>query len=952
MGWNTDRSCSDPGLRLHDRVEMDTLAVATDHRVMAATVGRDLEWSAIEAFLDRSVEGPAVLVIEGAAGIGKSTLWLDAVDRARERGYAVHSSRPAETERLLANVVLGDLFEDVRPEELATLPPPRRRAFESALLMRDAPTEPVDPRALGVAILTLLPVLVARGPVLFAIDDDQWMDPSSAATLSFAFRRLQGQPLRLLLCRRLPEAPPIALEEAFPGASVKRLSVGPLSVGALHEVLRERLGAVFPRPMQLRVHEVSGGNPFYALEIARTQPPNRSRAATTTLALPPSLERVLEARLGKLDGKTRQALLLIAAHGRFPVRALGTSVRSSAIERTRRAGVIEIAGGVARFTHPLFASAIYLGATDDERRAAHRSLATIVQDPVHRARHLALSADAPDAALAATIESAANLARDLGVSIAAAELAEHALRLTAPQDIDDRTRRASAAVRAYSAAGDGRRARAMAADLLGEAPAGRARAEALILASDFEAPGAAVGMLEEALVEAGGAPEVQATIHAGLAESIYFALRDQRTGFGEQHARASLRLAERLDNDALRANALSILALNRFSKGRRGALALAERAYRLAARLDEPRLLQKAGWAVGHVLTWVGDTDRARTWLERRLAEWMDRDERARADFLWYLALVEIWAGRWSIAGEYARQSQEINSAYGVESPFDFFPSALLALHKGEFEQARSLAERALSMDGAAHASYFAIIGVCELWSGSPEAAIVQLARAERAAEAVGSQDPSMRHWLADYVEALLLLGRIAEAADLTGDWEASARRLGRDRVLAQAVRCRGLIAAARGDIPTAIDLLQDAVSRHQAAGDPFGQARAELALGANRRRAQQKRSAREALGAALARFEDLGATTWADIARSELARIGGRSRLTGLSPSELTVAALVAEGRTNREIASALSLGERTIASHLTSIYAKLGIRSRTELARQFVPPPALPAESAGKVQ
>jgi DNA-binding NarL/FixJ family response regulator len=459
-------------------------------------------------------------------------------------------------------------------------------------------------------------------------------------------------------------------------------------------------------------------------------------------------------------------------------------------------------------------------------------------------------------------------------------------------------------------------------------------------------------MLEDALTHAVGAPELEATIHAGLAQSGYFGLKE-RAAFVERHATASLRLAERLDDDALRTNALSILAFDRFSTGRQGALRLAERAYRLAARLEDALLLREAGLAVGHVLTWVGDTDRARAWLERRLAEWTDRDERARADFLWYLALVELWAGRWSVAGEYADQSMEINAAYGVASAFDFFPSALLALHNGETERARSLSQQALSIDGEAQAlkGYHGLIGACDAWSGDPETAIVEFALAEQAAGAAGAKDPSMRFWVPDYVEALLLLGRVDEAAGLVIDWETAARRLRRDRLLAQALRCRGLIAAARGDIPAAIRLLEAAVSRHEAVGDPFGQARAELALGANCRRAQQKRSAREALEASVARFEALGAATWAAVARSELARIGGRSRLTGLSPSELSVAALVAEGQTNREIAATLSLGERTIAGHLTSIYAKLGIRSRTELARQFAPDGALAAEAAGKI-
>ena len=131
--------------------------------------------------------------------------------------------------------------------------------------------------------------------------------------------------------------------------------------------------------------------------------------------------------------------------------------------------------------------------------------------------------------------------------------------------------------------------------------------------------------------------------------------------------------------------------------------------------------------------------------------------------------------------------------------------------------------------------------------------------------------------------------------------------------------------------------LLEQAVAQHEEVGDAFGRARALLALGVVRRRARQKRPAREAIEAALAGFEQLGAATWAEKARAELGRIGGRTREEGLTAAERRVAALVAEGRTNREVAAALFLGERTVASHLTHIYAKLGVRSRTELARRL---------------
>jgi len=285
-------------------------------------IAREGELAVVEAFLDRPAEGLSALVLEGEAGIGKSTLWLAGVAAARERSFGVLISRPAETERMLPNVVLGDLFGDVAPKVLAALPAPRRRAFESALLLQEVADAPVDPRALGVAILTLLAVLGDGRRLVLGIDDDQWLDPSSAATLLFALRRLQHQPISLLLSRRTASAPTTGLEEAGDPDEVERLAVGPLSVGGIQLLLRRRLGIAFPRSMLLRLHEVSGGNPFYALELARAQSVDPARDAAMPLFLPPSLARLVDARLDALDPLTRRALTLIAAHGRLPVRFL------------------------------------------------------------------------------------------------------------------------------------------------------------------------------------------------------------------------------------------------------------------------------------------------------------------------------------------------------------------------------------------------------------------------------------------------------------------------------------------------------------------------------------------------------------------------------------------------------------------------------------------------------
>ena len=164
-------------------------------------IGRPDELAAVRAFLDGSIQGPKALILEGEAGIGKSTIWLAGVASAHERSIRVLMSRPSEAEASLPHVVLGDLFAEVQPRVLERLSIPRRRALESALL-RDGPSEPLDPRALGVAVQTALSLLTASGRLLIAIDDEQWMDRWTAAVLGFALRRLVDQPILLLASRR------------------------------------------------------------------------------------------------------------------------------------------------------------------------------------------------------------------------------------------------------------------------------------------------------------------------------------------------------------------------------------------------------------------------------------------------------------------------------------------------------------------------------------------------------------------------------------------------------------------------------------------------------------------------------------------------------------------------------------------------------------------------------
>ena len=576
----------------------------------------------------------------------------------------------------------------------------------------------------------------------------------------------------------------------------------------------------------------------------------------------------------------------------------------------------------------------------EERRAVHARIAAIVDDPVLRARHLALSSDAPDPEIAGVLDDAAGVAGDRGAAAIAAELAEHARRLTPAEARGDRCRRALAAARAHRAAGEWTRAKTIASDLLTEIGIGPLRAEALVLLAEFEGLDRAVALLEEALREATERPALQATVHCRLAWATRF-----KKGFvgALEHARAALELADDLDDDAMRVVALGMLTFLGCFVGDADAPAYAARAHELATAAGEAGLQNEARDALGRVLMMRRDLDAARALLEREYDVRHERDELSAADALYQLAWVELWGGRWQLAADYAARAHEIQVQYGLEVPWVHLPIAVIAVHRGQLEVARAHSERALQLGeeqfGLHTPVHLGILGVAALQSGDPRTAAEWFAEAAAVTGRLGWREASQRWWIADQVEALLELDRVDEAVQILDAWQADARRLDRKWMLAHATRCRGLVAAARGAVEDSASLLEDAVAQHEHAGDRFGRARALLALGVVRRRERQKRAARDAIGAALDEFEQLGAATWVEKARAELGRIGGRTRVEGLTPAERRVAALVAEARTNREVAAALFIGERTVETHLSHVYAKLGVRSRAELARTFRP-------------
>jgi len=316
-------------------------------------VGREDEIATLHAFFDGAGEGPAAIVLEGDAGIGKSTLWLAGVEAARERSLRVLSARPAEAEQGLAHAALGDLLEACAAEVLPELSAPRRRALEAALLLDgDGDGSTADPRALSVAVHSALSALAERGPIVIAIDDVQWLDTSSADALSFALRRLDREPVRALLARR-GRGEATALEQAFRGG-IERLLVGPLSLGAIQGVVRDRLGRTFPCPTMLRLHEVSGSNPFYALELARALSAARAPLdPAKPLPVPESLERLVGDRVRALPKETRAALLVVAVVGTPAMELVeAAGIAAKTLAPAVATNVVELANGEVRFVHP------------------------------------------------------------------------------------------------------------------------------------------------------------------------------------------------------------------------------------------------------------------------------------------------------------------------------------------------------------------------------------------------------------------------------------------------------------------------------------------------------------------------------------------------------------------------------------------------------------------------
>ena len=232
---------------------------------MRPTVGRDAELELVDRFLERVPGGTRILVIEGDPGIGKTTVWLEAIGRAEARSFRLLKASPAESEVKLPYAALGDFVGEAFAEIGSALPAPQQRALATALLLDDS-DEPADARTTATAVVSVIAQLAAEGAVVLAIDDVQWLDAASERVLAFAARRLPEN-AAVLLSWRSPPLGKLPLGLSAVEDRIDRLRLGRLSLAALHNLIISRLGISLARPMLVRVAAASDGNPFFALEV-------------------------------------------------------------------------------------------------------------------------------------------------------------------------------------------------------------------------------------------------------------------------------------------------------------------------------------------------------------------------------------------------------------------------------------------------------------------------------------------------------------------------------------------------------------------------------------------------------------------------------------------------------------------------------------------------------------
>jgi DNA-binding CsgD family transcriptional regulator len=900
--------------------------------------------------LDHAASGPAGMLLSGPAGIGKTTLWRAAMAEARVRGFVVLETRAVEAEAQLAFGGLADLLGDVVDEAAEALPTAQREAIDLALQRIAAGGREPAPLAVSLGGFGILRAVASRGPVVLAVDDLPWLDPSSARVLEYALRRLEDEPICFLASMRTDLVdPPLPLVVAAFAGPVERVHVGPLGVDAMGLLLDRILDTRFRRPALARIHAESGGNPFFAIEIARAVRRAGVDIGLGVLELPAEMSHLVGGRLDALPPHTREPLAAIAALAQPTPELLEMAFTGAAkaIGAAVDGGVLEIETDRLRFTHPLLAAAAYARLDEDERRVLHRRLSEVAPDPEQRARHLALASVEPSEEVAAQLEAAAGHARARGATEVAAELAREAAVNTSSADAPSARRRIIESAGYFVQAGDPVRARGLLEDLIATQSPGEERAAVLLALADVRSADdwrEKLRFLDQALEEAGANQRLRSAILEQRSQCRYHLLVDAEGSLAD--ARQGLEAARRQEDPSVLCSALLVAAFAETNAGLPASQLLIHEALELGPRVEHRRVFLWPSFAAALV-----DIDRDR--LELASTRLLELRDRATAlgdwDSLPLIALNLAWVGwrrgTWPDALEHAveaeRGSRQNGQANGVS--YALAVRGMIEASLGREAEALEAAAEGLEISERIGArlvagEHHATIGCVALARGDHARAEAELRAAIEPSLEAGYLESYTTYLIPDRAETLVHLGRTNEALVLVTGYEPRARARGSRSALAACLRVRGLAAAAAGDETAALAAFAQGLIQHDGVDDPFARARTLLAQGESLRRFRQRGRAREPLTRALETFTRLPAPRWRDRAAAELARTGHREAGAELSATERQVAELVAAGRTNREVAETLFMSPHTVEAHLTRIYRSLGVRGRTEMARALV--------------
>ncbi len=633
----------------------------------SGVIERPSEFRVVLKLLESADRQPSGLVIEGEAGIGKTTLWLTGVAQARDRGFRVFSARGAQSETMLAYAAVADLLTDVEPAELAALPDLQRLAVDRVLLRAGAEGPPTDESVVAAALADIVERLSAKTPVLVAIDDVQWLDSSSQAVIASAARRLAGR-VGLLVTERLEREGASAADWLQLAAqdSIATVRIGPLSFGALHAMVSARLGRSFSRPTMVRIAEISGGNPFYALELSRAID---AGATNPQSVLPATLAELMRLRIGRLDPGT-QDLLLAAACAAGPTMDLLADVTGRTVDQVaellseaKAKGIITIDGDDVRFAHPLLARSVYTDATRGQRRAMHRSLAEAVTLPELRARHMALAASSADPATLDALDDAAKSAAGRGAPAAAAELIDLAMGLGG----DTPTRRIRAADH-HMHAGDLQQARTLLNGVIARVPNGLHRSMALNLLAGMQIHSnsfaQAADLLLEAFDNAGNNREVQ------VRTLLLLSFAQLNAGDFDQaleNADRAVSFASVLDNPDLTSQVLSVREVVGCMSGLGVDGHNVQRALELESPNSDAPISLRASANSALLMAYIGRLDDA----AEQMAAVRDRcsERGAETDLIFvsfFSTLFEIWRGRFARRRQRPRRRSSALSSWAA----------------------------------------------------------------------------------------------------------------------------------------------------------------------------------------------------------------------------------------------------------------------------------------------